>query len=42
LSVLDHGERGSAMREAVQIDLALWAMIIYLAMKAAHWIEYAF
>jgi hypothetical protein len=30
------------MREAVQIDLALWGMIICLAMKAAHWIEYAF
>jgi len=30
------------MREVVQIDLALWGMIVCLAIKAAQWIEYAF
>jgi len=30
------------MLEALQIDLALWGMMICLAIKAAHWIEYAF
>jgi hypothetical protein len=30
------------MREAVQIDFAMWGMIICLAIKAGQWIGYAF
>jgi hypothetical protein len=30
------------MREALQINFALWGMMLCSAMKAAQWIEYAF
>jgi hypothetical protein len=30
------------MLEALQINFALWGMIICLAIKASQWIEYAF
>jgi hypothetical protein len=38
---LTQGEE-TAMLEAVQVNIALWGMIICLAVKAAQWIEYAF
>jgi hypothetical protein len=30
------------MPEALQINIALWGMIVCSAMKAAQWIEHAF
>ena len=39
---LDNSELGERMLEALQINFALWRMIICVAMKAAQWAEYAF
>jgi hypothetical protein len=33
---------GEGMLEALQINFALWGMIVCLTIKATQWIEYAF
>jgi hypothetical protein len=42
LRLLDDGKERMRMPEALQINFALWGMILCSAMKAAQWIESAF
>jgi hypothetical protein len=34
--------RGARIRQALQIGIALWGMLLCLALAAAQWLDYAF
>ena len=40
--VLTAASRGARMLQVLQINFALWGMLLCLALKASQWIEYAF